>query len=156
MGEQGEFMAPRPTGVEHYDESQLFELNTDARQIRVLLAWTSEREAWGARRRRAVVFHIADQVPAKQGLNYPWIEFVQTDDGRYAAPIPDPQRPKAQLADRAQLPGRFSKANVQRTDALFSSAKDAPSLRIVVSGDDRGAMVLHGFWVATLRGRAHL
>jgi hypothetical protein len=115
------------------------------------LAWTT-RYAWNADRRRAVVFHRAHSQdrPTKW---YPWTEFVETDDGRFAAPIPDPERPRAILKEETSLPARFVDQTVQRVDQLFGSIRQGASLRLVVDETDEAEMVRHGYWVAQLRGR---
>jgi len=57
---------------------------------------------------------------------YPWTEFVETDDERYAAQMPNPGRPRAILADRAALPDHLATDVVERADRLFSGMKDGP------------------------------
>jgi hypothetical protein len=103
-------------------------------------------------RGRAVVFHAAwkDHPPEKW---YPWTEFVQTDDGDYAATIPNPARPRAVLTERDALPKQFVGQRVERADAVFGSIRKGASLRVVVDEDDEGAMIRHGYWVADLRKR---
>ena len=84
---------------------------------------------------------------------YPWTEFVETDTGRFGAPIPNPQRPRAILKDGQPLPARFNRKTVARADEVFDSIRNGASLRLVVDEDDEAEMVRHGFWVAQLRGR---
>jgi hypothetical protein len=117
----------------------------------VIVAWTT-RNAWNRDRRRAVVFHRArpDDEP---GRWYPWTEFVETDTGGFAAPIPNPQRPRAIMRDMNALPGRFTGKTVARSDAVFDSIREGASLRLVVDESDETEMVRHGYWVARLRGR---
>jgi hypothetical protein len=84
---------------------------------------------------------------------YPWTEFVETDDGRYAAGVIDPAHPRALLKDGDPIPARFKGAAVERTDRLFSGIRQGPSLRVVVTGAEEETMVRHGYWVAGLRKR---
>jgi hypothetical protein len=109
------------------------------------------RPAWGRERERALVFK--HQSAPDSRTYYPWTEFVETDDGRFAAAIPSPQRPRAQLKHGARLPEHFDPAHVARSDTLFRSIRSGSSLRYVVDRDDEIAMVGHGYWVATLRHR---
>ena len=145
--EHGAFDYRWPGGNdEAFSESQWHILADQGRQHRVLVAWT-EREAWGRMRKRAVVF-------GESGSSlYPWTEFVETDDGRYAAGISDPAHPRALLKHGAAIPDRFATATVERTDQLFHGIRQGPSLRLVVESDDEVAMVRHGYWVAGLRNR---
>jgi hypothetical protein len=98
-------------------------------------------------RKRAVAFGEAGS------SLYPWTEFVETDDGRYAAGVSDPVHPRALLKDGAAIPPRFDPATIVRTDRLFDGIRQGPSLRLVVKPDDELAMVRHGYWVAGLRNR---
>jgi len=117
--------------------------------IQVRLGWTVRR-AWGRDRRRAVVFVR----PAPGGPSYyPATEFVETDDGRFAATIPDPSHPRSLLKDGGALPAGFAQAVVERSDALFHSIAEGPTLRVVLPGEDELSMVRHGCWVAQLRRR---
>ena len=84
---------------------------------------------------------------------YPLTEFVETDDGRFAAAVPSPRRPRAQLKDGARLPNHIDPAHIARTDTLFRSIHSGSSLRYVVDRDDEVSMVQHAYWVATLRHR---
>lgn len=131
---------------EPFSESRWYSLVDQGREHRVLVAWT-EREAWGRMRKRAVAF-------GDSGSSlYPWTEFVETDDGRYAAGISDPAHPRALLKHGAAIPDRFSTATVERTDQLFNGIRHGPSLRLVVGPDEELEMVRHGYWVASLRNR---
>jgi hypothetical protein len=62
-----------------------------------------DRHAWNADRGRAVLLHRArpEDPPTKW---YRWTEFVETYTGSFAAPIPDPQRPRAILRGGGALP----------------------------------------------------
>ncbi len=116
------------------------------RQHRALVAWTA-RDAWGRIRKRVVIF-------GESGSSlYPWTEFVETDDERYAAGISDPAHPRALLKHGAAIPERFHAATVERTDQLFEGVRQGPSLRLVVGSDEPLMMVRHGYWVAGLRNR---
>jgi hypothetical protein len=98
-------------------------------------------------RERAVVF-------GETGSSlYPWTEFVEADDGRFAAGVSDPAHPRALLKDGDPIPARFQVAAVERTDQLFSGIRQGPSLRLVIAGADEETMVRHGYWVAGLRKR---
>jgi hypothetical protein len=148
----GEWTYRWPGGDEEkFFKTRWYEADGERGSQRVRVAW-ARRPAWGRQdRQRAVVFNQLGGPDSS--TYYPWAEFVETDDGRCAASIPNPQRPRASLADFDSLPGRFSECTVERTDALFDSVADGPSLRLVVSADDEPTMVRHGYWVATLRRR---
>jgi hypothetical protein len=137
---------------EGFASGQWYEVQSQSREpiVRVRLAWTT-RKAWGRDRRRAIVFQ---QLGAEESNTYyPLTEFVETDDGRFASPIPNPERPRALLADGAQLPARFRDAAVERADGVFGSIENGPSLRLVLAEENETEMVRHGHWVARLRGR---
>ena len=133
-------------GDEEFTSSRWYGVVEHGREHRVLVAWT-ERAAWGRMRKRAVAFGEAGS------SLYPWTEFVETDDGRYAAGVSDPAHPRALLKDGAEIPGRFHPGTVERTDQLFNGIRQGQSLRLVVKSDDELAMVRHGYWVAGLRNR---
>ena len=138
-------------GPEKFSRATWFEVEAEPQAHRVLVAWTT-REAWGRTdRKRAVVFGQLGVATSR--TFYPWTEFVETDDDRFAAPIPDPSRPRAILADIDRLPPWLSTYRVERSDRLFRSISDGPSLRLVLDADDEVTMVRHGYWVAGLRGR---
>lgn len=134
---------------EEFSSGRFFTVRANLHSLQVRLAWTTRR-AWGRERERAIVF----QQLKGDNSYYPLVEFVETDDpGRFASPIPDPNRPRALLTDRSNLPPRLSSATVERADALFRSIEKGPSLRVVVGHDDEADMVRHAYWVARLRGR---
>lgn len=133
-------------GDEEFTHSRWYVVADRGREYRALVAWT-KREAWGRMRERAVVFGEAGS------SLYPWTEFVETDDGRYAAGVSDPAHPRALLKDGVAIPGRFDQDTIERTDQLFHGIRQGPSLRLVVGPDDEVAMVRHGYWVAGLRNR---
>ena len=148
----GEWTYRWPGGEEEvFTKSRWYEVSGEHGTMRVRVAWT-QRPAWGRDdRARAVVFH---QIGSRESTTYyPWTEFVETDDDRFAASIPDPRRPRATLSNTDQLPPRFESATVERSDRVFTSIADGPSLRLVVAGEDEDAMVRHGYWVAALRNR---
>ncbi|MFF4312290.1 hypothetical protein [Streptomyces sp. NPDC001507] len=138
-------------GKEEFYGTRWYEAVGEQGPHRVRVAW-AHRAAWGKDdRRRAIVFH--QQGGDSSTTYYPWTEFVETDDGRYAAIIPKPGRPRAQLRDGDPLPERFTDRVVERSDALFDSIAEGSSLRFVVDEADEAEMVRHGYWVATLRNR---
>ena len=114
----------------------------------IQIAWTSEREAWGRKRERAIAF-----LDDGRGNRYPLIEFPETDDGTFAAIIPDPKKPRSVLTDLSALPDRFKEATVMRTDELFGAVRSGPSLRVVLSREDQMEMARHALWVGRQRGR---
>lgn len=139
------------SGVESFHRTRWYEAAGEQGKQRVRVAW-ARRAAWGRDDRlRAIVFH--QQGGVDSATYYPWTEFVETDDGRYAAIIPKPGRPRAQLRDGDPLPDRFDARVVERSDALFDSIAEGSSLRYVVDEADEAEMVRHGYWVATLRNR---
>jgi len=142
---------PANYGSEEFESATTYRHSALAGGASVIVGWTT-RKAWNRDRRRAVVFHRArpDDEPARW---YPWTEFVETDTGRFAAPIPNPQRPRAIARDTKALPERFIGKTVARSDEVFDSIREGGSLRVVVDEADEADMVRHGYWVATLRGR---
>jgi hypothetical protein len=145
--DHGAFINRWPDGSdEKFTRARWYHVTHRDRKARALVAWT-EREAWGRPRQRAVIF-------GESGSSlYPWTEFVETDDARFGAGIPDPANPRALLKIGAPIPDRFLGATVLRTDQLFHSVREGPSLRLVVSSDNEEEMVRHGYWVALIRGR---
>ncbi len=140
-----------PDGAkEPFDRAEWYQVSGLAGEARVLLAHTN-RYAWNADRERYVVFARLGR--EESTTFYPWTEFVQTDEGHFAALIPDPTHPRAALKYGMQLPTRFSGRRVERTDALYDSAQDSPTLRLAVDESDADAMIEHGYWVAEMRGR---
>lgn len=137
--------------TEDFFETRWYDADGPRGPQRVRVAW-AHRPAWGrADRKRAIVFNQLGT--SESTAYYPWTEFVEADDGRYAAPIPDPDRPRAMISDPERVPQRFAGRVVARSDELFRSVNDGPSLRLVVPASDEVAMVEHGYWVAVLRRR---
>jgi len=146
--DNGEWHFTWPNGdTEQYHTTRWYRLSDQAGSWRALVAWT-RRSAWRKDRKRAIVFGETGS-----GAFYPWTEFVETDDDRYAASLPNPDRPRASLTFGQPLPARFRDLDVCRADELFDTISDGPSLRLVVREADEVTMVAHGHWVATLRGR---
>ncbi len=136
---------------EDFHRAQWYQVTGDRGQRRVVVAW-AKRTAWGKTDRvRAIVF--LQQGAPDSKTYYPLTEFVETDDNRFAAIIPRPSRPRAQLRDEDQLPERFRNAVVERADALFESIANGSSMRLVLKENDEKEMVRHGYWVASLRNR---
>ena len=136
--------------AEIHDRSEWFQVTGAEGQVRVLLAHT-RRTAWGEDRERFGVFVQVGRETSR--TFYPWTGFVETDEGSFAAPIPDPTHPRSILKDGDPLPTRFDGARVERTDALYASVENSPTLRLVVVATDATAMVRHGHWIAELRHR---
>jgi hypothetical protein len=150
MGEWS-YRWPAVEGTEKFYASRQYEVVTPHKTHRVRLA-RSERPAWGREDRKRVI--VFGQVgPSSSTTFYPWTEFVETDTGQYAAPIPDPDRPRKILASSDTLPDRFRRSQVERTDRLFDQIANGPSLRLVVDGINEASMIQHGYWVARLRNR---
>lgn len=149
------FYWPRKAGVEdpeNYYRHVWFRVSAGGPPHRIRLAWTNERDAWGRVRDRAIVFLKIGSPESR--THYALTEFVESDvDGLYAAPIPDPRRPRSMLDDPERLPDRFRSADVRRTDELFESVSNGPSLRLVLPKDAEDEMVVHGCWVGELRQR---
>jgi hypothetical protein len=147
---QWSYRWPSDEGTENFYASSQYDLVTPHRTHRVRVAW-SERQAWGRTdRKRAIVF---GQAGASSTNFWPWTEFVETDTGRYAAPIPNPDHPRKVLTPSDPLPSRFRNAQVERTDQLFDHIVNGPSLRLAVDAEDEEDMIRHGYWVARLRNR---
>jgi hypothetical protein len=109
------------------------------------------RPAWGRERERAVVFK--HQGGPDSRTYYQWTEFVETDDGRFAAVIPNPEHPRTLLREGGVLPDHVRPAHVARSDRLFGSIRSGASLRYIVDREDEVSMIEHGYWVAVLRHR---
>ena len=141
----------RPDGVwEEYEPATAFSANGVAPRRDLVVGFT-RRQAWGAERGRAIVFD-ATGLPHAPDRWYPLVEFVEVDDGRFAAPMPNPARPRSYLKAGDEIPSRFAGSTVEPLDALIASVRDGRSLRLVLAGDDRLEMARHGYWVASLRG----
>jgi hypothetical protein len=116
-----------------------------------VLVGQTMRYAWGRDRGRIVVFGKASGTGS--AAYYPWTEFVETDDGDYAAKLSMPNDPRKSLRDGDPLPPRLASANIQRNDQIFRSIRDGAALRLVVAADDAEAMIAHAYWAASLRSR---
>jgi hypothetical protein len=134
--------------VERYRHTSRYQLTDDFGQVEVLVGRTT-RAAWGRERGRIVVF---GNTGGSASTFYPWTEFVETDDGDYAAKLPNPVDPRKGLRDGDALPPRFATSTVKRNDRLFRSIREGRTLRLVVKADQEPAMVSHAYWVARLRG----
>ena len=134
--------------VERYRQTSRYQLTDDFGPVAVLVGRTT-RAAWGRKRGRIVVFGNTGK---SASTFYPWIEFVEADDGDYAAKLPSPVDPRKSLRDGDQLPPRFATSVVKRTDTLFRSVREGRTLRLVVKADQEPAMISHAYWVARLRG----
>jgi hypothetical protein len=130
--------------------SRLYEVLALDRSAQIRVA-RCIRRAWGRERERAVVFK--HQGGPDSRAYYQWTEFVETDDRRFAAVIPNPQRPRTLLREGGSLPGHLDPARICRSDTLFRSIKSGASLRYVVEPEDEISMIEHGYWVALLRHR---
>lgn len=140
-----------PSGdVEHYDTAIRYRVTGDFGEADALVGQTV-RYAWGRDRGRVVVFGKASGT--QSAAYYPWTEFVETDDGDYAAKLSVPNDPRKSLRDGDPLPPRLASANVRRNDQVFRSIRDGAALRLVVAADDTEAMIAHAYWVASLRSR---
>ena len=82
------------------------------------------------------------------------VEFTQTDNaGEFCCEIPNPDDPRKKLKDGMSIPPRFAHSVVMRTDQIYASVKNGPTLRLVVQESDTKALLAHGLWVASLRKR---
>jgi hypothetical protein len=136
---------------EVYDPAFEYEVITPGRTHHVILGRTVRR-SWGRDdRKRWIVFWQSGSTTSS--IYYPWIEFVETDDARYAAPIANPDHPRRILTREDPLPAQFRVSQVERLDKLFDTVANGPSLRLVVDNDDDEAMIRHGYWAAILKGR---
>jgi hypothetical protein len=135
-----------PNGTERYNPATSYQVEGDFGQTEVLVGRTT-REAWGRERGRVVVFGK----PHGGSSYYPLIEFVETDEGNYAAKLTDPKNPRKSLRDKSKVPPRLAHAEVRRNDELFSSVRSGPALRLVVPADDDQAMIQYAYLVASQR-----
>jgi hypothetical protein len=137
-----------PNGdTEHYDPATEYQVEGDLGRAEVLVGRTT-REAWGRERGRVVVFGK----PHGGSSYYPWSEFVETDNGDYAAKLTDPKDPRKSLRDKNKVPPRLAHAEVRRNDELFRSIRSGPALRLVVPADGDQAMIEYAYLVASQRG----
>src|SRR5436190_17626061 len=113
-------------GEEEYQPAWEYEVITPGRTYRVVLGRTV-RPAWGRDDRKRMIIFWQSGSPASD-IYYPWTEFVETDDGRYAAPIPNPDHPRRILTHEDPLPARFRDSQVERLDKLFDQVAKGPSL----------------------------
>jgi hypothetical protein len=142
------FTWPSDEGKETFRETRLWDVSTPHKSHRVHLA-RGKRPAWGKNDRERVI--VFGQVGPDS--YYPWAEFVETDTGHFAAPIPNPEHPRKILTPSDPLPSRYRGAHVEQAAELFDQIRNGPSLRLVVSSSDEEDMVRHGYWVARLRNR---
>ncbi len=139
-----------PNGsTERYHHSTMYELAIDDGKTRRIRVARTTRWAWNRDRGRAVIFMQVGTPDA--WTHYPWAEFVETDDGLYAATVPNPVRPRALLTANDQLPEHIQDAEVRRVQECFGG--HGKTLRVVVTEEDETAMVRHGLWVAQTRRR---
>jgi len=141
------------TTSERYRGGTRYVLHVGARRHRFLVGWT-RRDAFGRKRERIVVFR--ETGPSGGASLYAVTEFVETDDGTFAALIPRPEQPRAALRDGDPVPPWCRDHRVARTDTLFDDVRKGPSLRLIVAEADEPTMVTHAYHVARLRGRLSL
>jgi len=151
-GPVGPFKHLWPSGDwESYHEGREYEVTRGGRRV-LMKSGIGTRPAFGRARRRIVIFQrqgsVLDQL-------YPLAEFVETDsdDGGVAALVPDPRSPRKFLKHGDSPPQWCAGRRVDRTDRLFRSVQNGPSMRLVVPRDDFNSMVEHAFWVGTIRER---
>jgi hypothetical protein len=132
---------------ERFDVVKPFAIQIEGRQVEGRIAHT-QREAWGRRDRgRWVVFGRSGST------DYPWLEWVETDDGRVAAPVPDPVSPRKVATDPDLVPEFAQGLPLARADELFERIRRGPSLRFALPDDAFDRMVIVAANVAVLRGR---
>jgi hypothetical protein len=130
-------------------QGEFYEVVSSGRTVRLRLG-TTQRRAWDRLRGRVVVFlHDGD---FGTGSDYPLTEFVETDGGTYAATVPDPARPRGRVKDPRMVPDNFRRG-LRRTDEVFDTVRDGPSLRFVVAETATTDMIRFALWVASVRGR---
>lgn len=150
--QQPNFIYPFPSGPETMHTGQWFSVTSSHGSVKMLLAKT-DRDRRGAQRSVIVVFaHPKDTNHPSSAIIC--AEFIETDNpGEFCCEIPDPTDPQKALKDGMPLPSRFTQAVVRRTDQLYASVKNGPTLRLVVQESDTNAMLGHALWVASLRKR---
>jgi hypothetical protein len=137
-----------PEVIVEYQTVTRVHINDGSSEYPFVIGW-EPRPAYGKEDRgRWVVF---SEYYGASSL-YPVIEFTETDEGHYSAVIPREGAGK-RLKDGDELPAWFDSAVVERTDVLFDSVRNGPSLRVVVAADDFVAMALHGYWSGAVRHR---
>jgi len=119
--------------------------------LKMLLA-KGEVEIWHARYPAFFVF-ARESGPENPLSMQDCTQFTKTDTGEFGSVIPNPADPKKKLKAGMALPPRYANARVARTDELYASVKNAPTLRLVVQENDIDAMLSHGYYVAHLRNR---
>jgi hypothetical protein len=138
-----------PEEVVHYEPAYRLSLDDGVGQYSFLVGWQT-RPAFGkADRGRWIVFH---QWGGPDSAPYPVAEFTETDDeGRFAAIMLAPGGGRKRLYPDDELPRWFDPLVTSRTDELYESVNNGPSLRVVVDDKDFTRMIVHGYWMARVR-----
>jgi hypothetical protein len=137
-----------PEEVVHYEPAYRASLNDGAGQYAFLVGWQT-RPAFGKEDRgRWIVFH---QWGGSEGAPYPVAEFTETDDGRFAAIMLAPGQGRKRLYPDDELPRWFERVEIARTDELYGTVSNGPSLRVVVADKDFETMIVHGYWMGRVR-----
>jgi hypothetical protein len=86
------------------------------------------------------------------------VEFAETDHDPelYAAIVPKPSAPRSgttldDLDELRKVP-HLEPAELERADKVFTSLRNAPSLRLLARRDDFRLMIQHAWWVGGIRG----
>jgi hypothetical protein len=117
-------------------------------QYSFLMGWQT-RPAFGKDDRgRWIVFH---QWGGPEGAPYPVAEFTETDEGRFAAIMLAPGQGRKRLYPDDELPRWFERLEIARTDDLYETVSNGPSLRVVVDDKDFKTMIVHGYWMGRVR-----
>ncbi len=137
---------------ESFSSGSVFTVTVGAEKLTILVARADEtRLTWGTERRRAVSFWLPRGGSSSE--RYPLVEWVESDDGRMTAGVPDPARPRAQLKDGDDLPTWLESWPFARCDELFANVASGPSLRIALESEEFREMTAFAVRVGLIRGR---
>lgn len=148
LGESGAWTYRWPAGSEIYTHTSIYEA-TGLNETHVLrVAWGS-RDAWNrAGRGRVVVF---GKRPGAEN-EYPYIEFTEADDGRWAAAV-YPTASRRQLRQSEPPPDLPINGELVPVGEVFAGVKGGNTVRLVVDSSNEEAMAIYGLSVARTRGR---
>ncbi|MER7275577.1 hypothetical protein ABT369_14060 [Dactylosporangium sp. NPDC000244] len=152
-----EFQYRWPNGTVKYLDAQRYQVHHDDSDLFFVIG-----EEEGGRpsyqredRGRVVVFIRSGR---KESTYYPLVEFAETDRDPelYAAIVPKPSAPRSgtttdDLDELRKVP-HLESAQLERADQVFTSLRNAPSLRLLARRKDVQLMIEHAWWVGGIRG----
>jgi hypothetical protein len=148
---QQDFTYKFPKDEVPFSEGRWYEVQGPHGYLKMLLAKT-EGKIWHATYPVYFVF-ARESGPENPLTTFDCTQFTKTDTGEFSSVILNPADPKKKLKAGMPLPPRYANAKIERTDKLYTSVKNAPTLRLVVQETDVDVMLTHGYYVAHLRNR---